>query len=60
MEQNQSSIPHKGQLILKCPFGVFVSTKKQNLFRISALAPKIIGFLVEKRHHKDILKLSDL
>ena len=32
----------KGQLILKCPFGVFKSTKKNNkiLVRISALASK--------------------
>ena len=32
---------HKGQLILKCPFGVFKSPKKQKKkSRISALASK--------------------
>ena len=34
-------ILNKGQLILKCPFGVFKSTKKpMNLLRIAAQAPK--------------------
>ena len=40
--QSNKLIPAKGQLILKCPFGVFKSPKKPNeiFSRISALASK--------------------
>ena len=42
-EQKHQEFAHtKGQLILKCPFGVFKSPPKNNepFFRISALASK--------------------